>query len=356
MRRSSEPGATMTASAEIWRCHYPGSHPTDRPILDVLNALAQKDSARFYLDTVESMKNDGIIHDAEHHQGLARSHRLSDGSIAWFLSHAETDSSGSISWYRYSAPTDGEHISEVHPLAVAPMKQLLFLDEHHPSDICFLPDVNNLDAGYLFVTEEFVMRRLSIYRWEPSAGLVFHGHFPQGFPDQGPQFVFIDRVDDSYYLGVASDHWGWGALFTAPCAELFPKCAKGELNISAFRPTCPGGMFPLPPLGGPSQVKLVKDATGQWFLLAFRADPNDDPNGKDYIDVYAVRFDPFMISTRQASIHVSFPHGDTGFANTGTHHVDASGRFLLSSSYRWAKDGGPGNSGYVSRVDECASS
>jgi len=326
--------------------------------MDVLNSIAANrgNSSRFYLDTVKSMSNDGIhIHDQEHHQGLARSHTLSDGSVAWFLSHAENDDQGSISWYRYAGPLDGEHVLETDPLTVAAKRQLLFLDEHHPSDICFLPDVNHLDAGYLFVTEEFDMRRLSIYRWEPSNGLVLHGHFPQGFPDQGPQFVFIDRVDDSYYLGVASEHWGWGALFTAPAAELFPKCAKGELNTDAFQPTCPGGMFPLPPLGGASQVKLVKDSTGQWHLLGFRADPNDDPTGDDFVDVYQVRFNPFMISTRLASVHVFFPHGDTGFASTGTHLVEKSGRLLLSSSYRWAKDEGPGDSSYVSRVDECPS-
>jgi hypothetical protein len=235
------------------------------------------------------------------------------------------------------------------------MTQLVSLDEHHPSDICFLPDVNNLDAGYLFVTEEFVMRRLSIYRWEPTTGPVLHGHFPQGFPDQGPQFVFIDRVDDTYYLGVASEHWGWGALYAAPGTKLFPKCEKGALNIFAFEPTCPGSMFPLPPLGGPSQVKLIKDSTGQWYLLAFRADPNDDPNGTDFVDVYQVQFSPFMISSRLHTVHVFFRHGDTGFANTGTHYVERSGRLLLSSSYRWAEDEGPGDSSYVSRVDECPS-
>ena len=31
-------------------------------------------------------------------------------------------------------------------------------------------------------------------------------------------------------------------------------------------------------------------------------------------------------------------------------------RLLLSSSYRWARDEGPGDSDYVSRVDECPSS
>jgi hypothetical protein len=32
------------------------------------------------------------------------------------------------------------------------------------------------------------------------------------------------------------------------------------------------------------------------------------------------------------------------------------GILLLNSSYRWAKDEGPGESSYVSRVDECPSS
>ncbi|HEX9529082.1 MAG TPA: hypothetical protein VF951_16410 [Streptosporangiaceae bacterium] len=38
-----------------------------------------------------------------------------------------------------------------------------------------------------------------------------------------------------------------------------------------------------------------------------------------------------------------------------THHVEPSGRLLLGSYYRWAKDEGPGDSRYVSRVDECPS-
>ena len=257
--------STIAASDESSRCIYPASNQTSLPVLEALEAVAENKQSctRFYLDTTESMSNAGIHwSDREHHQGLAQTPKLSDGSITWFLSHAQTDSAGSLSTYSYTGPLDSEHVTETHPLTVAPMTQLVSLDEHHPSDICFLPDVNNLDAGYLFVTEEFVMRRLSIYRWEPTTGLVLHGHFPQGFPDQGPQFVFVDRVDDTYYLGVASEHWGWGALYTAPGTKLFPKCEKGALNISAFEPTCPGSMFPLPPLGGPSQVKLLKDSTG----------------------------------------------------------------------------------------------
>jgi hypothetical protein len=52
---------------------------------------------------------------------------------------------------------------------------------------------------------------------------------------------------------------------------------------------------------------------------------------------------------------VVFRPGDTGFVSTGTHYVEQSGRLLLSSSYRWAEDEGPGSSSYVSRVDECPS-
>ena len=66
-------------------------------------------------------------------------------------------------------------------------------------------------------------------------------------------------------------------------------------------------------------------------------------------------FEPFSISYRLFSTHITFKPGDTSFASTGTHHVERSGRLLLASSYRWSKDEGPGASSYVSRVDECPS-
>jgi hypothetical protein len=72
--------------------------------------------------------------------------------------------------------------------------------------------------------------------------------------------------------------------------------------------------------------------------------------------VYGVRFNPFAITPLLFSVHVILKPGDTGFASTGTHHVESSGRLLLSSCYRRAKDEGPGDSSYVSRVDECPSS
>jgi hypothetical protein len=335
---------------------YPQSNPTARDIITELDAVAanQRQCTSCYLDTVQSMSHGG----EDHHQGLARTQKLSDGSIYFFLSHSHVGSGekGNLSQYRYAGPTQRDHILDTHPLTVAPMKQLLAIDEQHPSDIVFLPDINELDAGYLFVTDEYDQHGVSVYRWEPSRDLVPLGRIWQGLPTGGPNFLFIDRVDDLYYLGIASNNWGWGKLFCARSRTLFPESQPGSLQVSAFVPAAPESLFPFPVLGGACQNKLVLDATGEWYLLAYRSVPDDDPNGTDYVDVYGVRFSPFMISYRMNSIHVSFKAGDTGFANTGTHHVESSGRLLVSSSYRWAEDEGPGNSGYVSRVDELPSS
>lgn len=348
------------------RCAYPGSHATADPIDAVLDDLAANGSActSFYLDTVEGMSMDYVPsfdpwpswpEGEDHHQGIARTHRLRDGSIWFFLSHSETQAGeqGSLSQYRYAGPTDDEHVLDTSPRTVAPMKQLLLLDgERHPSDITFLPEVDHLDAGYLFVTEEYDRHRLIVYRWKPDADLEVQGCIRQGFPAGGPNFVFVDLVGDHYYLGVASNNWGWGKLFRAGVADLFPKCAQGSMVVDAFRPVTPESLFPFPVIDGACQCKLVRDSTGAWFLLAYHSEPADDPNGTDYVDLYDVAWEPFTISWRRRKAHVSFRHGDTGFANTGTHHVEPSGRLLLSSSYRWAKDEGPGDSSYVSRVDE----
>lgn len=358
-------------------CIYPQSNATAVPISSALDAVAANSSActSVYLDTVENMSNDGWFsrEGDDHHQGLARTHKLSDGAIYFFLSHSELDDGdqGMLAQFRYTGPTDQEHVLETSPLTVAPMAELLRIDEQHPSDIEFLPDVNHADAGYLFVTEEFTQRRVSVYRWAPFTDLVLQGRIFQGFPAVipdaslvtpsgirsrrgGPNFVFVDKFSDYYYLGIASYHWGWGQLLRARDTSLFPRCAQARLDVSAFKPV---GMFPFPVLerGGASQVKLVRDAEDKWYLLAFRSDPPGDEKGDDYVDVYGVEFEPFAISYLLDSIHVTFRPGDTGFASTGTHYVEPSGRLLLLSSYRWAEDEGPGNSSYVSRVDECPS-
>jgi hypothetical protein len=335
-------------------CSYPQSCATARDIRTELEAAAANHAqcARFYLDTLEEMSHESD----DHHQALARTHRLSDGSVYFFLAHSELDGQGSLSHYRYAGPTDQDHIVETDPLTVASLEQLLKIDERHPSDICFLADVDNLDAGYLFAIEEFDNRFVTVYRWAPFQGLDLQGRIWQGFPAEGPNLLLVDRVGQQYYLGIASTHWGWGALLSARATELFPICKRGAMDVSAFRPAAHQSMFPFPLTDSPSQCKLIRDATGDWYLLAFRSDPEGDPHGTDYVDVHGVTFEPFSISYRLFSVHITFKPGDTGFASTGTHHVERSGRLLLSSSYRWSKDEGPGASSYVSRVDECASS
>lgn len=72
------------ASTAPRACRYPQPHATARPIRDELAALAANADAcaSFYLDTVEGMSNDFLSTEGEdHHQGIARSHRLSNGSI-----------------------------------------------------------------------------------------------------------------------------------------------------------------------------------------------------------------------------------------------------------------------------------
>lgn len=345
----------MPTSPDRPRCHYPQSHATARDIRAELEGVAGNAGrcTSFYLDTVAEMIN---LFSEGHHQALARTHRLSDGSIYWFLAHSEPGGRGTLSQYRYGGPTDDEHVLDADPRVVAPMEQLLPIDEGHPSDICFLPDVDDLDAGYLFVAEEFDNQVVSVYRWDPAEGLALQGRVDQGFPpDHGPNLLFLDRVGHRYYLGAASYHWGWGALLTARDSELFPGCERGALDVDALRPAAQQSMFPYPVPEGTTQTKLVRDGTGRWYLLGYRGDPTDDTRGTDFVDVYGVSFEPFSLSYRLFSVHVTLRSGDTSFATDGTHYVERTGRLLLSSSYRWPSAEGPGESSWVSRVDECPS-
>jgi hypothetical protein len=181
----------------------------------------------------------------DHYQALARTHKLSDASVYFFLAHSEVfklliyQGHGSLLQYRYDGPTEQDHVLESSPPTYGTLEELRFIDsdrpEQHPSDITFLPEVDGLDAGYLFVTEEYDNRRVTVYLWEPGQDLAVQGQIFAGFPTGGPQFLFLDRVDSDYYLGIASEHWGWGQLFRVPAEQLFAKCAKGSMNVDAFR-------------------------------------------------------------------------------------------------------------------------
>jgi hypothetical protein len=141
------------------------------------------------------------------------------------------------------------------------MEELLRIDDRHPSDIAFLPDVNHADAGYLFVAKEYDKRRVSVYRWSPGDDFAPQGQIFQGFPavlpgdpepPGGPNFLFIDRVGYTYYLGVASSHSGWGRLLSAQAERLFPKCRQGGLGVSVH----PGRHVPWPVTGDGGGVEL----------------------------------------------------------------------------------------------------
>ncbi len=356
--------------ANVGPCEYPQSNATARSLADELDGLvANRDlCTRFYLDTKREHRNPGWdwgpidlrTEGLDHHQGLARTHRLTDGSIYFFLTHSEMDpgEQGQLMQFRYAGPVDASHVVETSPITVAGLTQQLYLSEQHPCDVCFLPDVNNADAGYLFIAEPNNTRSVAVYAWAAGEDVSFVGSIQPDFSDDGPQWVFIDRVDDLYFLGIATN--GQGRLFTAAPFKLFPDCRVGGLDIDAFLPATPDSSFVMPAMDGASQVKLVRDSTNSWFLLGFRSEPDDDPNGDDYIDVYPVQFPPtfetFAIQPRlESSRHVVLKPGDTGFASTGTHFVDDAGTLLVASSFRWSEEIGPGDSGYVSRVDEIPS-
>jgi hypothetical protein len=75
------------------------------------------------------------------------------------MTYSAIGSKGTLSQYKYSGPIEGSHVAEANPLrdprAVAPQIEIIQTADEHPADIVFLQDINNADAGYLFVTEEY---------------------------------------------------------------------------------------------------------------------------------------------------------------------------------------------------------
>jgi hypothetical protein len=135
---------------------YPQSHAIMSDPVSLLQSIAPSPAActSIYLDTTQDESKDHL-NEENHHQGLARTHKLSDGSVYFFLSHSTIGGQGKLMQFRYTGPLDNEHVLTTNPLTVAPLEQKIHLLEEHPSDICFLPDIDNLDSGYLFVTEEY---------------------------------------------------------------------------------------------------------------------------------------------------------------------------------------------------------
>jgi hypothetical protein len=79
--------------AQTKKCVYPQSFATAQALDDMLDGIIanQEAAASLYLDTKEEHSNPLFTEGEDHHQGLARTHRLKDGSIYFFLTHSEMD-------------------------------------------------------------------------------------------------------------------------------------------------------------------------------------------------------------------------------------------------------------------------
>jgi hypothetical protein len=344
-------------------CIYPGSYATRSPILQAIQEIAtnKADVSSFYLDTLQSMSR-FLRHMENHAQAIARSHVLSDRSVVFFLacSFLDTAGAGTLSSYRYRGPFDNAHVLDAQPRVVAKMEAFGTVGDTHPSDICFLAEVDELDGGYVFVAEEFEKQKIGVFHFDLSGApalLDRVGDLPFRFEKDGPNLITIDRVGDTYFLIAGSTHWGYCQVFVAKESDIFPKCQARSMLLTAFKPLSRENRFnfPITTSKAPSQIKLVKDSIGAWSLLAFRGDPPDRERATDYVDIYPVSFNPFSIGPLIKSVHIFLRSGDTSFANTGTHFVERSGRLLISSSYRWAENEGPEGAAYVHRVDEVPS-
>jgi hypothetical protein len=344
-----------------------------------------------WLDTPESQSG-GLGQGENHHQGLARSHKLSNGDIYFFLSHSEIGGTGNLSQFRYPGRTLFERVDQVagkYGSATALLEQLLPLSdesppEEHPSDINFLPDIDNLDAGYLFVAKEYDARWITVYKWSPgeqfarignihvpfkavirdwvyyeiSLGILSPDVLEHPSPDMimnynQPSHVFVDRFDDDYYLVVWDNDHRTGWAYRADKNFLFPTSGAGKMNVGAFR--LQNSFQSCYDLG--SQAKFVRDSTGKWYLLAYLSDGSDE-SAPSSVAVYDIAIAPnhdFWLlgpQTVKNPVPITLPDSGVSFSSTGTHHVDGStGMLLIYSSYRWADDK-PGY--YVSLVDECA--
>jgi hypothetical protein len=365
-------GQSTVAAATV-DCHaYPQSNALDRPLVDVLNSFGN-DCVSFFLDTDEGQSCDFpcIGESRDHHQGLARTPELSDGSIYWFLSHSElsdSDNRGDLMQFRYGGPVDDERVTGAG--VTAPRTQILALqDEQHPSDIDFLPDIDGFDSGYLFVAKEYGLHgascedcdpagdtcsvvctshKITVYYWEPGRDLEAIGDIVTDLVK--PSHILIDRNQDGYYYLIILDNtFHAGRPYRARDTDLFPGSGKGSMNVAAFQALPP--LVYTGTLG--SQAQLIRESGGAWFVLAYDSDDTDG-QGNDFIRYRPIQLgDNVTLGDETDFVHIILPPGETSFTNTGTHYVDRHGRMLISSSERWSHDRGDPFS-YESRVDECA--
>ena len=342
---------------------YPQSTALRRLVFDELNAFAHNCVSIFLDDTQgecggcfdggsSCCLGDVCCNEEDHHQGLARTPALSDGSIYFFLSHSGVQGvgdTGRLMQFRYDGTVDNGHVTQQG--RTAPMEErLLLADETHPSAITFLPDVNHFDGGYLFVAKEYDGQKVTVYYWQPHTDLKAIGDIYAGLTK--PSHVVIDKITaDDYYLVVFDDSYKNGSPYRARAADLFPSGTPGAMNVSAFQP------LPYFKFDGDlgSQAQLIRDSSNTWYLLAYNS-PDTSGFGDDSVHIRNIQFDGDAVTLAFETAFpkpIFFPAGGTSFTNSGTHYVDNNGRLLIASSERWAQEEGDPY-GWESRVDECA--
>ena len=376
----SSTGQAASAEATVECAVFPQSNALAQPLADALAGFGNS-CVSFFLDTLESQSQGTCLpgtldctEGTDHHQGLARTPKMAaDGSIYFFLSHAEVsddDDRGNLMQFRYLGPVDNEHVAGQG--VTAPLTQILTLaDEKHPSDIDFLPDVNDQDSGYLFVAKEFGLggedgpytsHKISIYYWQPHSDFLALGDIDTGLAK--PSHILIDRIsDDYYYLVVLDNTNGIAQPYKAYYSALFPSGVQGSMNIDAFQPL-PQFSFDVKKSDLGSQVQLIRDSTGKWYVLVYTG-TGDDGQGDDYVYVRDITFDGDVVALGDGPggppppsgetglyKHIILPAGETSFINTGGHYVDRDGQLLMFSSERWSHDRGDPY-GFETRVDEC---
>jgi hypothetical protein len=126
------------SARERRRVPVPQSRATKRPLNEEIAAIAANRplAVSFYLDTKQEHSRPWPFEGKDHHQGLARTHRLQDGTVYFFLTHSEVGAGeqGQLMQFRYDGPLQGEHIAVSDPLQVAAMAEQIYLDEPHPCD------------------------------------------------------------------------------------------------------------------------------------------------------------------------------------------------------------------------------
>jgi hypothetical protein len=76
---------------------YPQSNAINGDVVHLLQRFPSNANtcASIYLDTTED-ESKSVLHEEDHHQGMARTHKLKDGSIYFFLSHSVIGGQGRL--------------------------------------------------------------------------------------------------------------------------------------------------------------------------------------------------------------------------------------------------------------------